>query len=339
MSTGMLLGKFLPPHAGHKYLIDFARNYVDELTVQVCPNISEPIPGSLRYEWMKRSFGGVNMVYNDDPNPPTPEDDPENFWDIWKSSLLSRMDRSPDFVFASEPYGFRLAEVLGAEYVPVDHGRELVPISGSAILRNPMKYWDYLLPEARPYFLKRVALVGPESSGKSTLTANLACHYNTCFAAEYGRSFLEVAAPPLDSAETFLRILRGHRASEEAIAVQCNRLLFSDTESIVTKLWAEVYLGFVPEEVETALINSRYDLYLVMDATVDWVQDGGRIQSVYEDRKKFALDCEHILKNSDRNYVVLRGSWKERQAQAITAVDSLLVPPSPNNEGAGKDDG
>lgn len=79
MTRGMLLGKFLPPHRGHEYMIEFARRLVDELTVQVCTVEREPIPGVLRYQWMRDHFGGVKIVHNDDENPQTPADDPENF--------------------------------------------------------------------------------------------------------------------------------------------------------------------------------------------------------------------------------------------------------------------
>ncbi|WP_372899661.1 adenylyltransferase/cytidyltransferase family protein, partial [Stieleria sp.] len=53
MTTGMVLGKFLPPHLGHAYLVDFARHYVDDLTVVVGTLAAEPIPGARRYEWMR----------------------------------------------------------------------------------------------------------------------------------------------------------------------------------------------------------------------------------------------------------------------------------------------
>src|ERR1051326_4339848 len=75
VSSGMLLGKFLPPHLGHKYMIDFARRCVDELTVFVCSIEREPIPGRLRYQWMRDHFGGVRVVHCEDENPQGPEED------------------------------------------------------------------------------------------------------------------------------------------------------------------------------------------------------------------------------------------------------------------------
>jgi HTH-type transcriptional regulator, transcriptional repressor of NAD biosynthesis genes len=72
-TTGMILGKFMPPHLGHQCLVDFARNYVDNLTVLGCSIQSEPIPGDLRYRWMREMFPDVNVVHVTDENPQEPK--------------------------------------------------------------------------------------------------------------------------------------------------------------------------------------------------------------------------------------------------------------------------
>jgi HTH-type transcriptional regulator, transcriptional repressor of NAD biosynthesis genes len=233
------------------------------------------------------------------------------------------MDRPPDYLFASEPYGLELAQVLGARYVPVDPRRERVPISATAIRADPMRCWDYLLPEARPYFLRRVAIVGPESSGKSTLTAALAAHYDTRYVAEYGRTYLDAMGLEIN-AEAILNIVRGHRAAEEAMARQCRRLLFTDTESIVTRLWSQILLGHVPDLVEQYVREERYDLYLVTAATEKWVEDPQRFQPEASARREFAARCIEVLESLGRPYVLLHGDWEERQLQAVTAVEALL---------------
>jgi HTH-type transcriptional repressor of NAD biosynthesis genes len=116
-------------------------------------------------------IGGVHVMHCEDENPQAPEDDPENFWPEWWRSLLSRLDRPLDLVFASEAYGVRLARELGAEYIPVDPVRDTVPSSARQIREDPLKYGDYLLAEARPYYVKRVVVASPESSSKSNAPA------------------------------------------------------------------------------------------------------------------------------------------------------------------------
>ena len=142
---GLILGKFLPPHRGHQYLADFARHYVGEVTVLVCTLPSDSIPGRLRYEWMKAMlpYDNVKVIHVTDQVPQEPCEHPE-FWPIWRQLIRKYEPRRIDFVFASEDYGRKLAEILDARYVPVDPLRELNPVSGTMIRDNPMKHWPML---------------------------------------------------------------------------------------------------------------------------------------------------------------------------------------------------
>ena len=132
-----MLGKFLPPHRGHQYLVDFAREYCERVTVLVCTLESDPIPGELRFRWMREMFPDQHLVHITDPLPQEPAEHPR-FWDIWRGVCRRAAPDGVDVVFASEDYGHTLAQVLGAAYVPVDHGRRQVPVSGTRIRADPM---------------------------------------------------------------------------------------------------------------------------------------------------------------------------------------------------------
>ncbi len=324
-TRGLVIGKFLPPHLGHKYLIDFAAGFVNDLTVLVCTLEKQPIPGSLRFDWMRRTFGSVRVIHHPDENPEEPADaeTPEQFWALWRASILSHLDAPPDYVFASEPYGAKLAEVLGARFIPGDLPREMVPISGTALRGHLGIHWEYLLPAARPYFARRVAVIGPESSGKSTLTQFLAARFGTKYAAEYARSYLDAVSMEI-TAEALRTIAQGHRASEDALAEQCSGLLFCDTEAITTKLYSQLFLGFVPLEIEAYAAEDRYTLYLVTNATEDWVPDPQRYQPEYAARAAFSRACILELERLGRRFVVLEGSWEQRTAQAVAAVEAFV---------------
>ena len=101
--------------------------------------------------------------------PQEPKDHPE-FWKIWRETIKRIEPRDIDYVFASEPYGERLAKELDARFIPFDLGREMMPISGTEIREHPMKHWEMLPECTHGYFAKRVCVFGPESTGKSTLT-------------------------------------------------------------------------------------------------------------------------------------------------------------------------
>ena len=271
---GMALGKFMPPHRGHEFMIRFAQGMVDELTILVCSLENDPIPGALRYEWMRRHFGGVQVVHCEEKLPQVPEDDPDNFWQIWRKAVLSRMDAPPDFVFASESYGVRLARELGAQFIPVDPAREIVPVSASLIRDNPAQYADFMIPEARAHYAKRIVLVGPESSGKSTLTKWLAARFNTAFLSEYGRTFQENVGRDL-TLDDMLLIAELHRAAEDAAALHASGLLFVDTEAIITKAWAQVFFNSAPDGLERFITPDRYALYLLLEPHArEWTDDG-----------------------------------------------------------------
>src|SRR5262249_341183 len=148
------------------------------LTVVVGSLAGEPIPGALRHRWMSEIFPGVRVVHLTDENPQDPSEHPA-FWDIWRESLLRVLPARPDYVFASEPYGPRLAAELGARFVMVDAARETFPVSGTAVRADPLAHFRHLPRCVRPYFVKRVSVFGPESTGKSTLARRLAAHYGT----------------------------------------------------------------------------------------------------------------------------------------------------------------
>jgi NadR type nicotinamide-nucleotide adenylyltransferase len=234
------------------------------------------------------------------------------------------MDGQPDFLFASEDYGIKLAQVLGARFIPVDHERLLFPISGTAIREDPMTNWQYLLPAARPWFLKRIAIVGPESSGKSTLARHLASRFSTCYVPEYGRSYLDAVGFNLDE-DAIVTIARGHRASEDALARQANRVLISDTECLITKMWSAELIGSVPDIVEEMVRESRYDLYLVSTATEAWVADAQRVQPEIAARRGFEMQCVDSLAEMGRKYLILAGDWRQREEQAFAAISNLIL--------------
>jgi NadR type nicotinamide-nucleotide adenylyltransferase len=151
MLTGFLLGKFLPLHRGHMYLIEHARDRVDHLTVLVCSLKREPIPGTLRYQWVRELYPTVNVQHFAEDVPQYPEEHPD-FWTIWLNVIRRFVPTGPDLVFTSETYGDRLAEILGARHVCVDLERKTFPVSGTAVRDDPFAYWDFIPPPVQAYF-------------------------------------------------------------------------------------------------------------------------------------------------------------------------------------------
>lgn len=172
----------------------------------------------------------------------------------------------------------------------------------------------------RPYFTKRVTLFGPESTGKSTLAAELGRHYATVVAPEYGRTYTEAFGTEI-TAEDLRNIVAGHQASVRAAIRQANRVLIEDTDPVMTGVWSNMLLGTRDKWFD------RYcdypDLYLLTDIDVMWEDDGTRYFE--NDRQRFFDMCEQELINRGVKYVKVSGSLEQRMQTAIQAIDKLIV--------------
>lgn len=326
---GLIIGKFLPPHAGHLHLIDAAAAWVDRLTVLVCSLEREPIPGATRLAWLRELRPGVEFLTHTDENPQEPPDDPR-FWEIWTESIRRLVPDGPDLVFSSESYGEELARRLGASHVTVDPSRRAVPVSGSKIRANPLAHWEHIPPPVRPWFVARVAIVGAESTGKTTLARTLAERWRTAWAPEFARGYLEakgpVAAAPGETAICTLAdiepIGRGQIASEDRLARECDRLLFCDTDLSVTEVWSREYFGACPAWVSETSRLPRYALTFLTGIDVpyetDWQRD--RPHARGEMHAKFRA----ALEERGRRYVELTGPHEARLAAADAAIERVL---------------
>ena len=322
-SKGFILGKFMPPHLGHKYLIDFGSSYCDELTVLVCSLDREPIPGHLRFQWVKDSFPGARVLHYSKDIPQEPSEHPE-FWRIWREMISEFAGSNWDYVFASEDYGWRLSSELKATYIPVNHARSLVPISATEIRKEPCKYWEYIIPAARPYFLKKIAIVGPESAGKSTLARQLANHFQTVYVEEYARGLLDFNNGQCEKHHIPL-IAKGHLSSEKALSLQANRLLFSDTDVMTTMIWSDVLFGDCPDWIRIAAKEQKIDFHLLLDCDLPWENDGQRYMPELKPRQEFFQRVKGELDRLNRPYELIQGFGEERLARSIQAVNKRFL--------------
>ncbi len=319
---GFVLGKFMPPHQGHVFLCDFARHYVEQLTILVCSLNDDPIPGALRFAWMTELFPDCRVLWCTEDLPQEPKDDPENFWDIWRRVVQQHHPEPIDVVFASEDYGARLATEVGASFVPCDPQRLACPISGSAIRAHPYAHWKHLPAPVRPYFAKRACVFGPESSGKTTLCAALAARFDTIATPEYGRIYtahfgVEVSAADLE------RIARGHRAGTFAALRQANRILIEDTDPLLTAIWSIMLTGARSPTLDA--LEDLADLYILCDIDFPWIDDGTRYFPAPADRQRFFDLCEAELQRRRVRYVRVSGSPETRLQTAADAIAALIA--------------
>lgn len=323
---GFILGKFMPPHAGHVTLIQSARALVDELTVLLCSLPDDPIPGERRLEWMRGLFPDCRMVWHSAPAPQAPEDDPR-FWEVWKGIVAQAHPEAIDFVFAGETYGAELAAHVGGMFVPLG-GRVLHAdqngvggLSGEAIRAAPWDFWDFLPHPVRDHYALTVCLHGIESVGKSTLAERLADHYGTIFVAEYGRSHCE--AHGTDCREDDLMLIgEAQQAMIAAARPWANRLLIADTDALMTAAWSQMMIGYLPDQL---ICHPKADLYLMLANDAPFVDDGTRVYKTADERDRFQRIARETLALSRAQFVEISGSWEERFEAAVRAIDALIA--------------
>lgn len=172
----------------------------------------------------------------------------------------------------------------------------------------------------------KVVLFGPESTGKTTLSRQLAEHYNTVWAPEYARKYLQKkwnnerkTCEPSD----LLPIAIGQIKSENKLAKKADRVLICDTDLLETKVYSESYYGgIVDPDLDKYAIKNKYDLYFLTYIDTPWEQDDLRDKP--NERQEMFNTFERALIKHNRPYTLLKGDKNTRLQIAINAIDKLL---------------
>lgn len=324
MITGLIADPFLPFHRGHQALIEKARLLCQRLTVFVCSGPADPIPGWIRYAWVKNTFPALDVRHLMAAKPPDAAQ-----LNLIHPSWLAHIRRNipagtTALIAASESdHDSALALALGLPLQAIGSAATAWPEHPETILHHPGHYWEALPAETRPYFIRRVALVGPESCGKSVLAEKLAAQFQTVFVEEYGRAYCEKFGMDLSELD-FAHIAGGQLYREDTCAKHANRVLFCDTELIVTQVWSEIFLdGTCQPWIFWANHLRRYDLFLLLAPDIPWVNDGLR---EFENQRSWMFErLQAELEARSLPYVTIRGDFDTRTAAAISAVEHLLT--------------
>ncbi|AFY92322.1 AAA family ATPase [Chamaesiphon minutus] len=316
---GLIVGKFYPPHRGHKYLIDSGRSQVDELTVIICQKPHERPAGELRAAWLREIHPDVRVLLIDDIYD-------ENDSQIWAENCIRWLGFAPDVVFSSEDYGDRFAHYLGCGHVSIDRSRTVFPISGTKVRSAPLQHWQYIEPPVRGWYAKRICLVGAESTGKTTLAKALAAHYLTSWVREYGREYSERkhtgAAGYNWTSDEFEQIAKVQCDRENAAARHANKILICDTDAFATGIWHRRYLQFPSQDVAAIVDRQKPpDLYLLTDVKTPFVQDGTRDGKAIRNWMHETFIAELTAHN--RSFQSISGSPQQRLKKAIAIIDRL----------------
>jgi NadR type nicotinamide-nucleotide adenylyltransferase len=318
MRRGLVIGKFMPLHRGHQLLIDAALAECDDVSVVVYDSRPSgaypPMPLAKRLGWVTQLYPQLEQVVGlpDPLEPPANEDPASAAVYAGQLAFLGGFDR----FYSSEPAYERFARLLGAEHVVLDEARELVPLSGTLVRADPYRYRALMSPLVYGSLVRRVALVGTESTGKSTLARALAERLGTLWVHEYGRELWEAQGLQGSFADHW-RIAERQRRREDAAVVHARDFLVCDTTAWTTLQWSLKSYGFADARLH-ALVDETMDDYtwIVCDNDFGWVQDGtrelaGPLSGAFQRQQLADLDARGV------DYVVVRGPVEERVAQVL----------------------
>lgn len=174
--------------------------------------------------------------------------------------------------------------------------------------------------------LKKIVIIGPESTGKSTLCKQLAEHYNTFWCAEYAREYLLKHGTKY-SFDDLLTIAKGQLSLEDkttAATIENHKsAVFIDTDMYVMKVWCEYVFGKCHQLILDEIVQRKYDLYLLCNIDLPWVKDELREYPDEQPRIELYNIYKDIMLNQQTPWVDISGNYEERLSKAITAVDAM----------------
>lgn len=320
MKRGLVIGKFMPIHRGHIALIEFARKQCDELIVSMSYTPHDPIPHPLRFGWIKEIFKHDSAIVVEESVDDFDDDTlawPERT-KRWEDFIRKRFPRI-DVLFSSEEYGEPFAAHLEVPHILFDASRTTVPVSATLIRQSPYQYWSFIPEVVRPYFVKKVCFYGTESTGKSTMAKRMAEIFQTEFVPEVAR---ELITSNDFSVEDIINI--GHAQTQRVLAKTktANKILFCDTDVIITQIYSRHYLHEVPEVLYELEKQVQYDAYFFFDIDTQWVADG--LRDLGSEREKMKRIFIHELEKRKIAYHMVSGSWEEKENFIQQQVTLLL---------------
>lgn len=318
--VGVIFGKFYPVHTGHINMIYEAFSKVDLLHVVVCTDTDRDLKlfqeskmkrmptNQDRLRWMQQIFKyQQKQIFihhlNEEGIPSYP-----NGWEAWAErvkALFEQKNIHPTMVFSSEvqdkaPY----EKYLDLEVVLVDPARERFNVSATKIRNNPFQYWRFIPKEVRPFFVKTIAILGGESSGKSVLVSKLANVFNTTSAWEYGREFVFEQLGGDEQAmqySDYPQMALGHQRYVDYAMKHAHKVAFIDTDYITTQAFCIQYEGKAHPFLDSMIREYPFDVTILLSNNTKWVDDGLRSLGSQKQRQRFqAL----LMRNKDLHYFV-----------------------------------
>ncbi len=325
MDKAFVFGKFLPFHKGHEAMIHFALSKCDFLTVLVCVSEKETISGSVRKSWIEKTFPDqknieVRILDYVESQLPNSSVSSKSVSEVW-ANVFKQLFPDYSLVITSEDYGYFVAEFMHIQHLPFDIPKKLFPVSATSVRHDLLTNWMFIPEAVKRDLVLKVVIVGTESTGKTTLTEDLAAYFNCNKVLEAGRDLIpDSNAFTIDDLQL---VAREHAKRISAAASGDSALVIIDTDIHITQSYCRFTFDkelMVSDEIYNA---NRADLYLYLNNDVAWFQDGTRL---YQEERDL-LDASHrqVLAGRDIHFIEIKGNWEERFQLAVEQIKSLIA--------------
>ena len=323
--VGMYGGSFDPLHLGHISDIIKAAAVCEKLYVVIswCEG-RESTSKELRYRWIlnsTRHLNNIKILLIEDTAISKEVYNTDFYWEKGAKDIKEAIGMPIDAVFCGSDYWGtnRFESLYSPESQVIYFDRSEVPISSTDIRRWASGHWDYIPVVCKEFYVRKVLIVGGESTGKSTLAQNLALAYNTNFVEEVGRATCNYAGGEeyMIAEDLYENFLRQRVRIMDAVKGS-NRLLFVDTDATTTLFYSHFLLS-QGKQLNTcqklaASINEtiQWDLVLFLEPDVDFIQDGTRNEQINADRKRYSDQIKQLLIAHDIAFVEITGDYLQR---------------------------
>lgn len=337
--VGMYGGSFDPLHIGHIHDIIRAAAMCEELYVMIswCEG-RESTSKELRYRWIlnsTRHLPNVKIIMIEDKAVSKEEYNTDYYWEKGAQDIKDTIGKPIDAVFCGSDYlgTGRFESLYCPESEVVYFDRAEVPVSSTEIREWATAHWEYVPKVCRDHYVRKVLVVGGESTGKSTLVENLALAYNTNFVREIGRDTCEYAGGEEfmvedDLVENFIR----QKDEVRRAAGHSNRLLFVDTDALTTGFYCDLLMDDDGQKRRltdmAGAINAtnEWDLVLFLDPDgTDFVQDGTRNEDIMRERRHYSDLLKAWFDRHGVSCEIISGDYLDRFNMAKKLIEERLA--------------